>query len=451
MSLISFLSIARSALLAHQRAMDVTAHNVANAQTPGYSRQRSNLVAADPLRGVDGMIGRGVTDAGLTRARDRFLDAVYRRQSGSLSQSGTTFSFLSRIESSLSEPSDTSITAALDGLFNSFSDLANDPPNPVQRGLVRDAATRLVDQLHRVASDLDQASRDATDQLHTEVDEVNRLTRQIGELNAAILAGGGSTHSAPDLEDRRDQLLDQLSARMSIRVLERPDGTMSVLAGGVLLVEGKNSQDLSIGAAGSTTLTLPIRPRAGRRGSVGSLIDLVNTRLPGIRSNLDMMAKSLVAEVNAIHQTGFTLTGATGRNFFDPAAITAGSIRLDPAIAASTDAIAAGRTTAPGDGGVALTLGSLASTGVASLGGRSMRSYLYGITADVGSAVRNAGDDADAQQVLVDRVDQQRASVSGVSVDEEMAILIGQQQAYSAAAHLIQVAQDMMDDVLQMV
>src|SRR5438093_10658044 len=129
MSLLSFLSIARSAMMAQQRAMDVTAHNVANAQTPGYSRQRLNLRPADPLLTANGMIGRGVTDGGIVRIRDGFLDTAWRHQSGLLGGATTLLSYLSQVESAMNEPSDTGLTATLDQMFQAFGDLANDPSN----------------------------------------------------------------------------------------------------------------------------------------------------------------------------------------------------------------------------------------------------------------------------------------------------------------------------------
>src|SRR4029077_18122167 len=117
----------------------------------------------------------------------------------------------------------------------------------------------------------------------------------------------------------------------------------------------------------------------------------------------------------------------------------------------SGDAIAAGATFAAGDGNVALQLAGLGQVSMAALGGSTLGGFYVDLAAGVGTKVQNASRDSDTEQTLLDQVDQQRSSVSGVSVDEEMSLLIGQQQAYTAAAHLIKVAQDMMDDVLNMI
>jgi flagellar hook-associated protein 1 FlgK len=472
MSLLSFLSIARSALLAQQRAMDVTAHNVANARTPGYSRQRLNLTPADPLLTAYGPIGRGVTDQGIMRARNRFLDAAYRNEAGLFARANTTLDYLGQLESVMDEPSDTSLRAALDGLFQAFADLSNDPSSGLQRNLVRDGANRLIQQFHRISGEIRRSTDEALSQMNADVAELNRLTAEIAKLNQRILVARGASTGAADLEDQRDVLLDRLSQLAGIRVLERDNGSVGVLAGGLLLVDGGWSQTFQAASSPKTGgWVIEVVPMGGGGiptgmstmsgsgtatldpggGSLGSVLDLLNTTLPDLGSELDRLAQAVVEEINAVHRTGYTLTGATGVDFFDPAGVTAATIGLSADVAASGDAIAAAGVPTAGDGAIALLLAGLSEQAIATLGGRTLGSFYIELTATLGSAVRRAGEDVDTQQILVDRVDLQRASVSGVSVDEEMAILIGQQQAYTAAAHLIKVAQDMMDDVLNMV
>jgi flagellar hook-associated protein 1 FlgK len=452
MSLVTLLSIARSALLAHQRAIDVTAHNVANAQTPGYSRQRLDLVAVTPVRMGFGALGRGVTDVGVSRARDRLLDAGYRRDSGLLGRSNMLHDMLSQIEVALAEPGDLGVAAALDGLFQSFADLANDPASGPPRELVRQAANRLVQMLHQLDAQLARAEQDAIERLSAQVDEVNGIAERVARLNADILSAGGQ---APDLADQRDLLLDQLSELAPVRVLYNDDGTVGVLVGEALLVDRAATYPLGVKplagggwgvgpAAGAGTLNLDA-------GSLAALSEVTSTTLPGLRSQLDTFTQALVTETNALHRAGFTLTGATGVDFFDPAGVTAGSIALSAALQASTDNLAAAATTAPGDNAVALQLAALGRTALAALGGRTLREYYTQVAAGVGIGVRNAAQDAVTHQALVDNADALRSSVSGVSVDEEMTALIAQQQAYGAAARLVHVAEEMAQTLLEMI
>ncbi len=451
MSLASILSIARSALLVQQRAMSVTAHNVANAQTPGYSRETLDLAAAQPLWTAQGTIGRGVTDAGIRRARDLFFDARYRSESGLLGDSAATRDYLSQIEAALNEPSDSGVADALDGLFNAFSNLANDPASATNRTLVVRAAQQLVTQLHRLDSTLSEVADGAAQQMRTQVSLVNDLAAKTADLNRQIL---GCPGGAPDLEDQRDLLVDQLSGLVGVRVLTRSDGTIGVMAGDTLLVDGAAAQSLTVQLlpGGGYGLALAgggaVDPQSG---SLAALADLTTNRLPALHARLDRFAQALVTEVNNVHRTGWTLGGATNTDFFDATGVTAGSISLTPAILASPDAIAAGGTAAPGDGSVVLQLAGLATAGVAALGGRSLRDDFANLAASIGIDVSGASQDADVHQALQDQADALRSSVSGVSVDEEMVALISEQQAYGAASRIVSVADAMVQDLLALI
>jgi flagellar hook-associated protein 1 FlgK len=246
-------------------------------------------------------------------------------------------------------------------------------------------------------------------------------------------------------------MIDRLSQMLSVRALERDDGTITVLAGDTVVVDGAQAYALEVRLAAGGGFEVArvgggvVDPGAG---SLRALVDLTTTRLPAIRSRLDTFAAAVVNEVNAIHRLGFTPGGATGTDFFDPAGGTAGTMALAAPIAASATNIAAGATNAPGDGAIALQIAGLAGAGVASLAGKSLREFYVEITAGVGLDVQHAIEDADTQAALVDYADQQRSSVSGVSVEEEMVTLIAQQQAYSAAARLIRVADEMMQDLM---
>jgi len=159
MSLGSLLSIARSALMVTQRSMEVTGHNVANANTPGYSRQTLQIAAAAPLQMPMFSLGRGVEANQITRARDAFYDATYRQENGLLGQSNTTSGYLGQVEGALNEPSTNGLSAALDGLFGSLSDLAGDPANHTNRDLVVSNANRLVNQFHSLDAPLTSISQ----------------------------------------------------------------------------------------------------------------------------------------------------------------------------------------------------------------------------------------------------------------------------------------------------
>ncbi len=452
MSLTSLLSIARTALMTSQRAMAVTSHNIANSETPGYSRQRLNIIAAMPLRDPHGTVGRGVTDTGVTRIRDQFSDTLYRRHASSLGQANTSTSLLSQIENAFAEPSDTGVSAALDAFFNAFNDLANNPDSATNRDMVQSTGDRLAGQIRRLDGDILQARTDALGQLQTQIDQVNTLTAQLSNLNAQVVASGAPGQDSPDMLDQRDAILDQLSTLLPIQVVQHQDGSIGVLGSGQLLVDGGGAHALElrpqsdgtyqIGIAGGDSLT-----PAG--GSLAGELTVINTTVPRLRTSLDAWTQQLVQQVNSLHEGGYTAYAQFGVDFFDPAKVTASTISLTDAVLGDPNNIAAGGTAAPGDGSVALAIAGLATQQVAELGNATLRDYYTATAAGVGVDVANAENDVSIYQTLVDSADQQRQSVFGVNLDEEMTNLITQQEAYAAAAKLVSIADEMVQTLLQ--
>lgn len=455
MSLSNILMIARSALIAQQRALNVTARNIANAQTPGYSRQRLGLSAGSPIGSAGGWLQGGVMTEGVSRVRDSFLDASYRRESSLLGGSATLRRVLEGLELGISEPSETGIAAGLDNLFNAFADLANDPTSKVNRDLVRTAASRFIERVRVLDSQLEEAKQDALARMRGEVGEVNALAERIAHLNEEIRNAGGREQAPPELLDQRDLLVDRMSEYVSVRVLERDDGSIGVMAGESLLVDGTTSRALTVRpvdgggygffiGSGEDSIDL-------QGGSLRALERLIVEEIPRYEEQLDAFAKAVVIEVNAIHRNGYTLDGRTGIDFFNADRTTAGTIALSDEVASSSTAIVAGSTAEAGDNTIALELSGLAHRSLDSLEGRTLRSLYTDFALLVGSEVRDAIQDEATHQTLASHADAMRLSVSGVSVDEEMVNLITQQEAYAAAARLLTVADQMIQEVLRLI
>jgi flagellar hook-associated protein 1 FlgK len=455
MSLTSLLSIARTALLTHQKAIDVSGHNIANANTPGYSRQRLALSAAQPQQTPIGQFGRGVSASGLERFRDQFLDAGYRRENGDLGKFTSQNDILSQVERAFGEPSDTGLGAGLDQLFAAFGDLANDPTSPTARTLARQAGASLAQTFRDTDLRITEAATLVQQKISGTVSDINEIARQIAQLNTQVRGSTAGVREAPDVKDQRDKLVDQLSSLAGVRVIPHDDGTIGVLAGDVLLVDGGQAATLEARDQGNGVFTVgvPNSPRTltFQSGELAALTELSASTLPGIRTQLDAVVRGVVTEVNKLHVGGRSLTGATGINFFDPTGLTADSMKISVEVQQSTDNIAAGASGAPGDNAVALAIAALRTGGVASFGGQSIGDSYQRLVADLGAQVGNANRQQIAQDVVVTQADTLRQGVSGVSIDEEMTAIISQQNAYSAAARLVNVADQMMQDVLAMV
>ncbi|HEY4321505.1 MAG TPA: flagellar hook-associated protein FlgK [Gemmatimonadales bacterium] len=444
------LNIAKTALLTQQRAMTVTGNNIANANTPGYVRETLNELEETPERTPKGTVGRGVMDTGVYAERDTFLDASYRNENSAYNQSNTLQNLLDQLQSVTSQDQNSGLANSLDTLWGSFSDLANDPSNGAAKVTVQADANQVIQQLHSLQSGLDDVVSSAKQQFSSDVDEVNSLTSQIAALNTQIVAQGGPNHQAPDLENQRGVLIDQLSNLVDVRTLNRTDGSVGVIAGGTLLVDAGTAQQvdmrtspsggLSVGVVGSpASMTIS-------SGSLAGLNDLLTDAAPAAQSALDTFTSALVTSVNAIHSTG-----PAGINFFDPSGTTARSIALSSQVAASAANIQTGTTTSPGDNTIALQLSQLRDASNASLGGNTLDQYFAGVVTDIGTRAANAQTAATAANTVSSALSQQRQSETGVNTDEELIKLMQQQQAYSAAAHLVTVANQMMQSLLDMV
>lgn len=459
-SLSGILSTARSGLLSHQLALQVTGHNLANATTEGYSRQRAELVPGVPLLLPEGLLGTGVRVADITRSRNQFLDSVYRRESALFHGSQAQSNALSSVEAAFGEPSDLGLGASIDAFWASWSDLANDPSSPTARGLVVAGANQVIDHFGRISSALDAVTTQVADGLQTGVERVNQITDQIAALNVDITAAVSNGNSAPDLADQRDRLIDELAQMLPVEVSLRESGAVGITVEGISIVEGPTARSIvasSVGGVWSLT-TDTGSPLAPRSGTIGGAMETLNNNFANFRAGLDELAVGLVERVNAVHSTGVNPLGATGVNFFDdlgdPTTVTARTLALDAAVLADSQAVVAGS----GDGGGAYQSGAndiaLALAGLRDdttggvLAGRSINTAYRDLVGEVGLAAAGANDSTAAHDILRRSTLEQRESVSGVATDEELVKVVQIQAAYSAAARIVTVVDEMYQTLL---
>jgi flagellar hook-associated protein 1 FlgK len=455
MSLVSLLGIARSALKTHQRSVEVTSHNIANASTPGYTRQRADLQPETPFRTPFGTLGRGVTIDNVYRMRDQFLDARYRQESAAHGRFTELRDQLGQLEAVLGEPSEFGLAATLDAFWSSWSDLANSPTSTAARAVVRNQGEAVARAFNGLDNRFSEIAQNTAAQLADAVGAVNALAREIAGLNSEIVSAEANGQSANDLRDRRDVAIDQLSGMLPTRVVEQPNGSAMVVIGDLTFVDGSTALPLTVEASGRGIYALRVEGIPGSftpdSGRISALTDTLSTGVPDLRQQIDAVAAAVVSEVNALHRTGVTLTGGMGRDFFAAAGLTAGTMSLAVLTQSSIHEIAAGVSGQAGDGSLALALAGLRDVGAGSLGGRSIHDLYVETVTSLGSQVRDADRLAQSQEALLGNVETRRASANGVSIDEEMVDLISHQQAYTAAARIVTVADEMVQTILNMV
>lgn len=473
MSFGSILSIARTAVLAHQSAIRVTSQNVTNATVEGYSRQRAEVVTGLPIQTPSGIFGTGVMLAGISRTRDEMLDASFRRDTARTAGATMTRDLLGDVEAVFNEPSESGLGANLDAFWDSWGDLANAPTSASARTVVRQRGEQLAERLRAMNGRLDDAVSDVRARLGESVRDINSFSDQIASLNERIRNTEISGQSANDLRDARDLVVDKLAKIAPVRVIEAADGTAAVILGGTTLVDTDNPRHFELlEVGGKTVLSVAGTGRgvADTGGAMGAMLDTLNRDIPATRAKLDTIADAVVTTVNGMHRRGFSRVGeAAGApadwtnadpalrgsrvDFFDPApgARTARGIALSAIVAADSGAVATGYTrNGDGDNQLALDASALRErSGV--VGGQSISAFYRDAVADVATRVNAAGRDAAAGATLVAQADTRRQSVSGVSTDEELIALMKHQQAYSAAARLIKVADEMTQELLSLV
>jgi flagellar hook-associated protein 1 len=414
-------------LLAEQRALDVTSHNVANANTPGYSRQEAQLQATDALAMPTGdRLGTGVDVVAYKRIRDSFLDLQYRAQSMQVGAGTTRTDALDQAELRLSEPGDNGIAARLNSFWNSWADLANAPDSGAAKQALIEEGRTLASSINALDQGLQTVSTQAADELAALTGsggELQQIGKELAGLNGAIRDVQRVGGQPNDLLDRRDLLLDRLSNLAQVSVTDDGAGSIRVTLGnaGSPLVDG-------------STLNWPPPAMTSPGGKLGALMDLSSPTgtIASYRSDVAAFAQALTTQVNAIYNP------AAGADFFTYNAGTA-TLSLNPAVTAANVRAGAG---AAGDNSAALALSELRG-----VSGGPDDLYSRFVTR-VGTEVADARRSTLNATALSDSIEDRRQSTAGVSLDEEMTNLIRFQRGYQAAARAMSTTDTMLDTLI---
>jgi flagellar hook-associated protein 1 FlgK len=430
------LNTALRGVQAQQAALDVIAHNIANVETPGYSRQEAVFSASPSLNlgsgattdGSGAQLGTGVDVLSYRRLRDDFLDLQFRAQSMTSGQSDVTAKRLGVVQSDLASGSTSDLGTLLDNFWSSFDTLAANPASSDAKAGVVGAAQTLAQRFTTLDSDIastgTQATAAVTDML-SDQGPIKPIATELASLNQQINTAQSAGVSPNDLLDRRDLLLDQLSAYGQVSVT--PDPTLD--ASGQPAYPGMIQ--VSFGGASTplvsqTTATMPTTATlsATPGGQLGGLQD-VATKVDGYRATLATMAQTLISSVNGASST--PIFSGTGAN--------------DIAVVATSATVSAGAAGgAASDNSVALAIRALR--------GGAVDTTYSGLVGQIGSDVRTATSSNTTANSVLTSITAQRQSVSGVSMDEEMANMIRFQRGYQAAARALTTMDDLLNTLI---
>ena len=459
-SLFGTLSIALRSLLAQQGAMGTTVNNIANANTPGYSRQRPVLCEEEPVFDGRLLIGTGVTMSSIESIRDKILELRIQQETQQQGSADAFVTSMGQVEALFNETAGVGLQDMLSRFFDSFQALSVNPTDLPLRQAVLTSAENLAGAFRQTTSSLATVRSGLDRSVVQTVDEINQLTSQIAGLNGQIQALEGTGQDAGALADQRNTALDQLAGLVDIAVIDSGGGRLAITTtGGSPLVAGVIS----------VPLQAQIDPASGMHhvysqgtdissaltgGKTKGLLDACDDAIPSIQSDLDDLAAALISSVNSLHQAGYDLNGSAGLDFFTPvtqlvpgsnegAAASFAVALTDPAkVAASSDGT-------PGSNGIATVLAALRSQAV--VAGQKAGDFYANLVFRIGNQISDANAQLEAGNLVLTQLQNQRSAVSGVSLDEEAASLIRYQRAFEASARVIAVVDELTTTVLNMV
>jgi len=451
-SLNASLATALSGLTAEQGALEATTNNVSNVNTPGYSREVPVFVASDPVVIDPLTLGTGVTLQSIESIRDPILESQIQQETQTQGQLNALVSALSQTQTNFSSTTG-DIGTAISNFFNSVNQLSTSPADLSLRQGVVTAADDLATAFNVAANNL-TAQRASLDQnVGQTVGQINQLTGQIAQLNGQIANLENVGQSAGTFVDQRTQLIDQLSSLVDVSVIPSDNSLTLTTANGTALVAGQQSFQLSTESTSSGVQDIYSQgsdiTSTVVSGQLGGLLALRDQQIPGFQSQLDTLAAGLANAVNGVQTSGYDLNGNRGTDLFKapPASGTGAAASLSVAIT-DPSLIAASSDGTVGSNGNAEALYALSNQAL--IQGQTPTGYYSSIVFNVGNAAASANAEQNASSLVLQQLNDQRAGISGVSLDQEAANMMQYQQAYAASAQVITTINTMMEDVINM-
>ncbi len=429
------------ALEASEAALNATSNNIANANTPGYTREVPQF-SENPENLVGQQVsGGGVSLDSIQSVRDELLNLQIQQQTSLQSSADTQSSLLQQIQSYFGNTG-SDIASQLGSFSSSLAQLSANSSNSAVQQSVISAGQNLANSFNQTANGLTSAQNGADSQVTQTVAQINTLTTQIAQLNAQITPSVMSSQNGGTIVDQRDQLVQQLSQLTGISISQSSDGEVITTGNGSPLVMGGTAYQLQT-TKGTNGFAQVLDSNGNnitdsiQGGQLGGAIQMRDQVIPGFQNSLDTLASQFATAVNAAQAQGYDSTGAQGQAFFTvPATGTAAGIKV--ALTSGSQVAVSSDGSAGSNGNVANL--SAALTNALPSGASAANSYAN-LVFDVGNAASNANAQSSSIGQNLLQLTNQQSSVSGVNIDEETTNLIRYQTAYEAAARIISTIQ----------
>jgi len=461
----SALSLITGALNADQQALNVVANNVANASTPGYTREEPTWQENQPVTIGGISYGQGVTETGASSQRDRVLEERLDQQNQLASASDSRLTALNTVQALFTPASGSSTTSTsgdigsdITSFFDSFSKLeANAGDNSKRQGVLS-AAKTLAGDISNAAASLN-SQRSALDQQAAGVtSQVNSLTSSIAQLNKQITSTSPNG-DAGTLEDQRQEDISELSKLIGINQITTENNGLSITTtSGALLVSGDKSYELTTGTVngetdfflGGTDITSQL---ATGGGSLGGDLTARDTDIPGVLASLDQLAYSVSTSVNAQNNAGKDLDGDTSSTtsldiFSEPTTVTGSALSMSVVMTDPNKIAAAGAGDGTGDNSNALAMSNLSNQKI--VNGQTATNYYSNFVTALGSTVSAVETENTAENASVTQLQTQRDSLSGVNLNDEASSMTTLERSYQAASQVFSMLNTLMASALNL-
>ncbi len=464
MSLFSLLSVGSSGLAVNQKGIEVTGNNVANVNTEGYSRQTLEVSSTPTLQFQGQMIGTGAVVTAINRETNTFVSKQLTAKSGQYGEENAKSTVLAEIEQIVSIE-DGGVSTSIDEFFDAWQELSLDPSSTLERQEVMQQGEDLANSLQTMISDLKTVQENINTDLEGKITTLNSKLEEVADLNIQIVSAESTGVSANAMRDERDLLLQEISELAGVSYYEESNGMVSIqLSSGLPLVTADTVSTLSADwNSGVMELTLSsgasdtILNADDFSGEIGGMLEMRDEYIPELFEQLDILAYNLAEQVNAVHSSGVDLDGNSGTDFFSY--ISSGSNPWDGVAStltmalSATSEVAAGTTAAPNNqpGDNENVLNIVALQDALTIDGTSnFNDYYATIASSVGLTVSQNAAALETADDSLTQLQNMRDSVSGVSTDEEMLMLVQYQSGYEAAARYLTTVDELLDTLMAM-
>lgn len=454
MSGINALNIAKNSLLSHQTAINITGTNIANVNTPGYSRQRA----------VFSTLIQSVEIASIKRIYDQFLGVQLNEQANGLGDSEARRDALGRIEMTFNETDGGGINELMNKFWGAWENLSANPSGQAERQALVSVSQSLTSMFRSYSNELLSAQADANTRIHGLAHQVNEYLSNIADINSKIIRAEADDTGLNTLKDKRANLLLALAESVDFHSIKGSNDSISVfLSNGMPLVEGGRTWRLDVvtgnHASDPSFYDIVFKDDPGvvindviTKGRLAASLDVRDTTIADYMGSLDELAVAIVEKINTQHKLGYDMSQNLGEDFFVfyTGAEEAKYMKVSADIIADINKIAAAETV-NGDGGNAVSMSIIKDELTMSGNTSTFSSYYSSLVARVGQDVADVNRSFDHHTNLMTQLTNRREGISGVSIDEEMMNLIKYQAGYNASARLFVVAQELTDTLMNLV